>query len=271
MSRTILAGYTLVLVAGFGGGHLAHARSAVDLIEAGSVHVIDASSGAVLGSKNAHVRREVASLQKILTAMVVIEAGNLDKPVTITAADADCPPTNLPNAVGGTYTRKQLLEVMLIYSPNDIARALARDNSGSEAVFAVKMTKLARRLGAANTVFKNSTGFAAAGQYSTAADMARIARAALANEFLRQTMQKKSVIWRDRTGRSHTFMNSNRLLQQHADCSGMKVGYTGKAGHCAISVWHGKKRIIAVTLGGKGKASWMESGLVFGFMRDGRL
>ena len=249
-----------------------HASSrGVDLIQADSVLVMDAANGQILGSKNATLRREVASLQKILTAMVVIEAGNLDTPVTITPADANCPPTNLPNAIGSTSTRRQLLEVMLIYSPNDVARALARDNAGSEAAFAAKMTALARRLGARNSVFKNSAGFTAAGQYSTAEDMARIARAALGNDFLRRTMQTKSVTWRDRNGRTHVFKNSNRLLHGHADCTGMKVGYTGKAGHCAISVWQGKRRIIAVTLGGKGKASWLESGVVLRLMRDGLL
>ncbi|MGA1539207.1 MAG: D-alanyl-D-alanine carboxypeptidase family protein [Chthoniobacterales bacterium] len=244
---------------------------AAALIEAASIHVIDASNGQVLLTKNGSVRREVASLQKLLTAMVVIEAGNLDKPVTITAADANCLPTKLPNAVGGTYTRRQLLEVMLIYSPNDVARALARDNAGSEAAFAAKMTAMARRLGAKNSVFKNSAGFSAPGQYSTAEDMARIARAALTNPFMRRAMQTKSVTWRDRNGRAHVFQNSNRLLHRHDDCVGMKVGYTGKAGHCAISVWQGKRRIIAVTLAGKGKASWLESGIVFRLMRDGLL
>lgn len=247
------------------------ATRAVDLIEADAVLVTDAATGRVIAAKNASARLEVASLQKLLTALVVIEAGNLDKPVTITAADADCPPTNLPNAIGATYTRRQLLEVMLIYSPNDVARALARDNSGSESAFAAKMTAVARRLGANNSVFKNSTGFAAAGQYSTAEDMARIARAALGNEFMRRAMRTKSTTWRDRNGRTHVFQNSNRLLHRHTDCSGMKVGYTGKAAHCAISVWEGKRRIIAVTLGGKGQASWLESGMIFPLIRDGFL
>lgn len=232
---------------------------------------MDAGSGKILSSKNASVRREVASLQKVLTAMLVIEAGNLEKPVTITAADANCPPTNLPEAVGGTYTRRQLLEVMLIYSPNDAARALARDLSGSEAAFGAKMTALARRLGAKNSVFKNSTGLPAAGQCSTAEDMARIARAALGNAYLRRVMQTKSITWRDRRGRPHVFKNSNRLLHRHPDCRGMKVGYTGKAGHCAISLWEGKRRIIAVTLGGAGEASWLESGVVLRLVANGLL
>jgi serine-type D-Ala-D-Ala carboxypeptidase (penicillin-binding protein 5/6) len=268
IARRILAAFFAFFISSAAG----HSSSrGVDLIQADSVLVMDAASGRIVASKNSAIRREVASLQKILTAMVVIEAGNLDKPVTITAADANCPPTNLPNAVGSTATRRQLLEVMLIYSPNDATRALARDNAGSEAAFAAKMTALARRLGARNSVFKNSTGFAAAGQYSTAEDMARIARAALGNDFLRRTMQTKSVTWRDRDGRPHVFKNSNRLLHRHADCTGMKVGYTGKAGHCAISIWQGKRRIIAVTLGGKGQASWLESGVVFRLMRDGLL
>ena len=262
---------SLILVLGFLSAPAHAASPGANLIKADSVVVMDAGSGKILSSKNASVRREVASLQKILTAMLVIEAGQLDKPVTITAADANCPPTNLPDAVGGTYTRRQLLEVMMIYSPNDVARALARDHSGSEAAFGAKMTALARRLGAKNSVFKNSTGLSAAGQYSTAEDMARIARAALGNSYLRRIMQTKSIAWRDRHGRSHIFKNSNRLLHRHPDCTGMKVGYTGKAGHCAISVWQGKRRIIAVTLAGQGEESWLGSGIVLRLFRDGLL
>ena len=247
------------------------AADAASLIKADSVVIMDAASGRMLSSKNPAVAREVASLQKLLTAMLVLEAGHLDKPVTITAADAACPPTKLPHAVGATYTRRQLLEIMLVYSPNDVARALARDHSGSEAAFAAKMTALARRLGAKNSVFKNSSGLPAAGQYSTAQDMAMIARAALQNEQLRRWTGTKAVSWRDGRGRSHVFKNSNRLLQRHPDCRGLKVGYTGKAGHCAISIWDGKRRIIAVTLGGAGESSWLESGVVLRLVANGLL
>ena len=139
------------------------------LIEADCVHLVDGASGKVLFSQGGNQTRQVASTQKLVMALVIVEAGDLDKRVTVTAQDASCQPTKLPNSVGGTYTRRELLQAMLVLSANDAARALARDHSGSEAAFGAKMTAMARRLGATSSVFKDSAGFTAAGQYSTAA------------------------------------------------------------------------------------------------------
>lgn len=229
----------------------------------GDAMVITDASGKVLFTHNSDTHREVASTQKLITAMVITRAGNLDKPVTITASDAACPPTHLPNPVGATYTRRQLLQAMLVLSANDAARALARDNAGGETAFGTKMTQLARQAGATNSVFKNSTGLPAAGQYSTARDMASIARAAYRDPLIRQTIRTKFLPWRDAGGRSHTLRNSNRLLHRHPNCTGMKIGYTGAAGHCLVASWeeHGHL-IFGIILGGKNELFWLEAGLI---------
>lgn len=122
-------------------------RVSADLVDADAVLITDANSGKVLFVKNVNRPHEVASLQKLLTALVIAEAGNLDKQVTLTAQDASCPPTKLPNSTGGIYTRRELLQAMLVLSANDAARALARDHSGSEAAFGAKMTAMARGWG----------------------------------------------------------------------------------------------------------------------------
>jgi len=108
------------------------ARNAAQRVEAESVIIVDNSSGRVVAAKNANQLRQAASLQKLVTALVIAEAGNLDKLVTVTAGDANCPRTRLPKSVGGSYTRRELLQAMLVVSANDAARALARDNSGIE-------------------------------------------------------------------------------------------------------------------------------------------
>ena len=99
------------------------------LIEADCVHLVDGASGKVLFSQGGNQTRQVASTQKLVTALVIVEAGDLDKRVTVTAQDASCQPTKLPNSVGGTYTRRELLQAMLVLSANDVAWALPPQGS----------------------------------------------------------------------------------------------------------------------------------------------
>jgi len=234
-------------------------RNVAQSVDAGSVLIVEASSGRVLSEKNAHQPRQAASLQKMVTALVVVASGNLDKPVTVTAKDADCPRTKLPESVGGTYTRRELLQAMLVLSANDAARALARDNSGSESVFSAKMTDMARRVGAVNSVFKDSAGFSAGGQRTTAADMIQILKAAYANPLIRQANATKFLPWRKATGKTAFLRNPNGILQRDTHCLGGKVGYTAAASHCVAIVWEEDgTRLYGVALGGKSDAFWAQ-------------
>jgi len=245
---------------------------AADLIEADTFLIVDGNNGKVLFEKNADQTREVASLQKLVAAMVILEAGNLDKRVTVTAQDANCPPTKLPNSVGGTYTRRELLQAMLVLSANDAARALARDNSGSEAAFGAKMTLMARRLGAKTSVFKDSAGFSAPGQYSTASDTMKIAMAAYRNPLIRQIVATKNLAWREASGKPTTLRNSNRILHRHPNCRGLKIGYTRVAGHCAAVVWEEKgRRIFAVVLRGHKEMFWLQTAVMMKLHANGLL
>ncbi len=247
-------------------------RATADLIDADTVLIVDGNSGKVLFEKNANQPREVASVQKLVTAMVIAEAGNLEKQVTVTAQDASCQPTKLPNSVGGTYTRRELLNAMLVLSANDAARALARDNSGSETAFGAKMTALARRLGAKNSVFKDSAGFSKAGQYSTAKDMMRIAIAAYKNPLIRQAVGTKFLPWRDARGKATQLRNSNRILHRHPECRGLKVGYTAAAGHCAAVVWQEKGRtLFSIVLRGRREMFWLQLAVVKKLTANGLL
>jgi len=232
-------------------------RKAVDRVEAASLIIVDAASGSVVSAKNADQPRQAASLQKLVTALVIAEAGNLDKPVTVTAADSNCPRTRLPKSVGGTYTRRELLQAMLVVSANDAARALARDNSGSESAFGAKMTAMARRLGATNSVFKDSAGFTVSGQRTTANDMVRILEAADANPLIRQANATKFLFWRKTDGRTQLLSNPLGILHRHPHCQGGKVGYTAAASDCVALVWEeDNTRLYGVALGGRSDAFW---------------
>lgn len=245
-------------------------KSAVSV--GGDAMIVTDSSGKVLFAQNPDLHREVASTQKLVTALVITRAGNLDKKVTVTPQDAACNPTKLPKSVGGTYTRRELLKAMLVLSANDAARALARDNAGSEAAFGAKMTQLARSVGANNSVFKTSNGLPASGQYSTARDMAAIGRAAYRDPVIRDAVRTKFLPWRDAKGGSQSLRNSNRVLHRHPNATGMKIGYTGAAGHCLVLSWEEAGRTVyTVVLGGKNELFWVEAALVTSLYANGLL
>ncbi|NQX02669.1 serine hydrolase, partial [bacterium] len=141
-------------------------------IAAESAIVIDVVSGQVLYAKNADAPRAVASTQKIITALCVLDAGNIDKPVVIEAIDNACEPTNIAIKIGDVYPRRELTKVLMVKSANNVARALARDVGGSQESFAALMNQKAASLGMRNSNFINPNGLPQAGQYSTARDMA---------------------------------------------------------------------------------------------------
>jgi D-alanyl-D-alanine carboxypeptidase (penicillin-binding protein 5/6) len=221
-------------------------------VSAKAAILLDANTGQVLYKKNDTSSRPVASTQKLLTALLVAEAGDLDKRVTITVADTQCEPFKLYIKPGDSYTRRQLLHALMIRSSNDVARALARDNAGSLAAFSEKMNRRMRELGGTNSNFKNPNGLPAEGQYSTARDMARVAMVAYRNPTLRQIMKLKNYDFRFASGKVVPLRNTNRLLRTYTFCNGMKTGYTNLAGHCLISSGsHNGRDVIAVVLGSK--------------------
>src|SRR5205807_6081110 len=124
---------------------------------AASVIVVDANNGRILYEKNADQVRVPASTQKLLTALIVAETGFLDRPVTVQSVDTLCEPVKLGIKPGETYQRMDLLRALLVKSPNDVARCLARDNAGSIDAFAEMMNRRALQLGAVHSHFVTPT------------------------------------------------------------------------------------------------------------------
>jgi D-alanyl-D-alanine carboxypeptidase (penicillin-binding protein 5/6) len=200
-----------------------------------SAIVIDAASGRVLYAKNADTPRAVASTQKILTALCILDAGNIDALVTIETSDTACEPTKLNLRPGEQYTRRELLKVLVVKSANDVARALARDVGGSQAGFAALMNRKAAALGMRNSNFINPNGLPMAGQFSSARDMAIAARAAYRSPLLRSYAATKAFTFRFNNGRTREIENTNRLLKTVPYCDGMKTGTTNVAGRCLVA------------------------------------
>ncbi|MEQ1860470.1 MAG: D-alanyl-D-alanine carboxypeptidase family protein [Chthoniobacteraceae bacterium] len=221
--------------------------------------VLDARTGRVLDEKNADQQRPVASTQKLLTALLVAESGDLDVNVTVKSPDTWAEPSKLYLKPGEIYQRYKLLQILLVKSMNDVARCLARDNAGSVEIFAAKMNAKARTLGMVNSNFVNPNGLPASGQYSTARDMGKVAMAAYRNPIIRSIVKMKTFTWTYSDGRKRTFENTNVVLRNYALCNGMKTGYTEAAGHCLISsASYGGRDVIVVALGHP-KSVWNDS------------
>jgi D-alanyl-D-alanine carboxypeptidase (penicillin-binding protein 5/6) len=205
----------------------------------------------------------VASTQKLVTALVVLDAGNLDKPVRVAASDVNVEPTRLGLKPGEVYTRRTLLYAFLVKSANDVANVLARDNAGSISAFAAKMNAKARSLGCTNSYFVNPHGLTAPGQHSTARDMARVAMVAYRDATIRDIVRRKYFSFRRADGRTVTLENTNELLGRMPECNGMKTGYTVASGRCLISTASsGGKDVILVQLGTKTKYIWDDARLM---------
>ena len=231
----------------------------VPVVSAGSAIVVDAATGNVLHAINADQRRPVASTQKLLTALIVAESGNLDEKIRVVASDTWAEPTKLYIKPGDVYSRYDFLNILLVHSMNDVARALARDNAGSLEAFAERMNARAAQMGMHQSNFVNPNGLPAPDQYSTARDMARLALYAYRNRTLRGIMNQKSISFRYADGRVRSFDNTNRVLRSFGPCNGMKTGTTDAAGRCLISsASYGGRDVIVVVLGDNSNV-WKDS------------
>ncbi len=213
-----------------------------------SAIVIDAHSGRVLYAKNADQPRPVASTQKLVTALVAMDTGNIDRPVRITDDDTRCEPTKLYLKPGEVHSRRELLKVLMVKSANDVGRALARDIGGSQEGFSAMMNRKAASLGMRNSRFLNPHGLPADGQYSTARDIAIASRAAWHNPAIRSMTSMKAMTFRHNDGRTKTLENTNKLLKRVPYCDGLKTGTTNAAGRCLVSSGslNGRSAIVVV-------------------------
>ena len=222
--------------------------------------VVDYATGKVLYAKNAKERCTIASLQKMLTALCIMERGNLEKKLTVASTDTKVVPSKIYLKAGHSYKRSSLVKALLVKSGNDIARALARDAAGSQVNFRALMNKKAKEIGMTASHFKNAHGLTENGQYSSAYDAAILARVAYHNPTLRAYMGTKSYTFTYADGKKATFKNTNKVLSSLNYCNGLKTGTTNASGKCLASsgTLNGRTAIV-VCLGGTGSNVWKDS------------
>lgn len=206
--------------------------------------LMDADSGRVLYEQNADRQMLIASTTKILTALVAIREGTLSDIVKVSREAAWTEGSAMYLKEGEELSLETLLYGLMLCSGNDAAVAIAEHIAGSQTDFAALMNETAAELGMTNSSFANPNGLDAEGHYSTARDMAILARAAMENGTLSRIVSTKTV-----TIGGRTMTNHNKLLSYLDSCTGLKTGYTRAAGRTLVSCAEKSgQRLIAVTL-----------------------
>ena len=197
--------------------------------------ILEMKTGRVLFESNMHARLPMASTTKVMTALLAIELGDLNAKVTCPQSAYGVPGTSIYLQQGETLTLEQMLKGLMLSSGNDAAVAIAEHIGGSTAQFVAMMNERAKQIGAVNTHFANPHGLPDDTHYTTAYDLALISREAMQNDVLRALVSTKSadIPWEGRTYNRH-LKNKNRLLSDYDGATGVKTGYTSKAGRCLV-------------------------------------
>lgn len=212
--------------------------------------VIDAKSGRVLLEHNADVSLPMASTTKVMTALLAIERGNLQDLVTCGRNAFGVPGTSIYLSQGETLTLEQMLYGLLMASGNDAAVAIAEHIGGTVDDFCRMMTERAAALGCTGTVFLTPHGLPRDGHYTTAHDLALIAREAMTHDIFRTIVstRRAKIPWEGRAY-DRVLNNKNKLLATYEGATGIKTGFTRAAGRCLVfGAKRGGMEVIGVVL-----------------------
>lgn len=263
MIKKLIAGVlaSLLCLAGLAGAVLAApdaTQGITDLpfdLTAKSGIVIDATGDLVLAGKNAHEKLPIASVTKVMTLLLVMEAIDrgqytLQDEVLVSSQAAGMGGSQALIDAGGVYTVSALIKSIIIASANDSSVAMAEYTFGSQEAFVMQMNQRAVELGMNETYFVNCTGLPAEGHYSTAYDVALMSRELGKHDLFFEY----SSIWTDeiehKNGRVTMLSNTNKLLRTLDGCDGLKTGSTNEAKFCmSATARRGAGRFIAVVLG----------------------
>lgn len=220
-----------------------------------SAILIEASTGEIIYSKNINEKLAPASMTKMMSLIIImenIENGNLkwNDIVVVSKNAASMGGSQIFLQVNETMSVEDLVKGICVASGNDATVALAEKIAGTEGAFVKLMNQKVKKMGLKNTNFVNATGLDAENHYSSAYDMAMIARELVKHEKILEF----SSIYEDylRKGSSNSFwlVNTNKLVKFYSYIDGLKTGYTGDAGYCLTAT--GKKRnmrLISVVMG----------------------
>lgn len=257
------------------GSHDGHARAAIaggPDVKSASALVLDQAGNRVLYAKNTDAVLPIASITKLMTAIVVLESGvSLDEPIVVTEADLDdIKHTRSRLKVGTALTRSELLRLALMASENRAASALTRAHPSGTAGSVAAMNQKAAELGMEHSRFVDGTGLST-GNVSTAQDLSRLVLAAYRYPLIRDFTTSPGYAVTLGNGRLLQYNNSNRLVKNDGWEIGLsKTGYISEAGRCLVMQSRiASRQVVIVLLDSWGKNTrlgdanrikrWMES------------
>jgi D-alanyl-D-alanine carboxypeptidase (penicillin-binding protein 5/6) len=243
------------LVALAGAGE-AGAASAPPVEGAKAAIVVDASDGGVIFARDAGERRPIASTTKLMTALLVLERARPSDVFTAPAYNALAQESKINLRRGERMKVGDLFEALMLESANDAAVTLAVGVSGSRHAFVDDMNRRAQELGLRDTSYANPVGLDEPGNYSTASDLAKLARRLLMNHRFARVVNTPEAALESGSHR-RVVDNRNDLVARYPFVDGVKTGHTQKAGYLLVGAGHGRggARVITVVMGEPGEAA----------------
>ena len=220
-----------------------------------SAILIEQSTGKILYEFNSHEKRNPASMTKIMSMLLIMEALEknqikMDQVVTVSANASSMGGSQILLEEGEKMKVEDLLKGVAIASGNDAVVALAETVAGSEANFVKMMNEKVKQLGLSDTNFKNCHGLDEEGHYSSAYDMAHIARELIKHEKILEFSSIYDTYLRENTDRKIWLVNTNKLVKFKSGVDGLKTGYTKDAGYCLTATMKkDNMRVIATVMG----------------------
>ncbi|MEO5875559.1 MAG: serine hydrolase [Streptosporangiaceae bacterium] len=222
-------------------------------ISAQTGYLLDQTTGKVLWSRKPNTKMQIGSITKVMTALVVLKAGKLNRKIKITQRHHDYIDNHGASSaglvVGDTLTAGQLVQAMLLESDSAAAYALADAYGPTWKKFIGKMNAQAKALHLTHTRYDSFDGlnpwWYPNKQWSTAKDQVTLARTAMKYPNFRNTVAKKQInVWHTPGGHSYTFDSGNKLLGRYPGMLGIKTGTTGAAGACFLFASKNKKHLL---------------------------
>ena len=249
MIKRILCMTLALMLLGF--SQVAFADSGYELDRAKGAVLMEAASGRIIAEHNGDERLPNASTTKIMTAVITLEQSNIVEMFVVDPDAIAVEGSSMGLTEGDKVTLRTLAWGMLLASGNDAANAAAVKIDGSIEAFCERMNRKAAELGMENTHFSSPSGLENGEHYTTAHDLAILARYALQNEdFAAMVSSKSAKLYYGDPPYHRWLTNHNRLLWQCEDCIGIKTGFTKAAGRCLVSAARRDGlTLIAVTLG----------------------
>ena len=216
--------------------------------------IMEASTGKILFDKNMDEQKSPASMTKIMTMLLTVEAIesgkiSLDDEVNISANASKMGGSQVYLEENSTATVEMLLKSIAIGSANDASVAVAEKIGGTESNFVNMMNKRAKELGAVNTTFKNPHGLDEEGHLTTAHDLALIARELIKHEEILKLTSTYETTITHKNGKSLWLVNTNKLIKFYNGLDGLKTGFTDNAGYCLTgTMLRNNMRLITVTM-----------------------